>query len=116
MFEVVLFVFGCPTCREQHLGWWLEPKEASTQDHQKIVIRLDPHSKAQVIESERWQWPQVVEPVGARIISSRHAQGARGGYWVVEIAVPRLLTADEFVQNYSEDDLDLADNRQRLGG
>ena len=82
----------------------------------KIVIRLDPHSKAQVIESERWQWPQVVEPVGARIISSRHAQGARGGYWVVEIAVPRLLTADEFVQNYSEDDLDLADNRQRLGG
>jgi len=77
--ETVIVSFGAPTRREMDNGYWDQPKSASTSDGRQVTIAPGPGW---------WAEPVVIEPEGARIISSRHTPGMHGGYWAVEVAVP----------------------------
>jgi hypothetical protein len=79
--ETVIVSFGAPTRREMDAGYWDKPKSAVTSDGRKVTIAPGPAPRW-------WAEPIVVEPEGARIISSRHTPGMHGGYWGIEVAVP----------------------------
>jgi hypothetical protein len=77
--ETVIVSFGGPTRREMDAGYWDKPKSAVTSDGRQVTVAPGP---------KRWADPVVIEPEGARVISSRHTPGMHGGYWAVEVAVP----------------------------
>jgi hypothetical protein len=77
--ETVIVSFGAPTRREMNDGYWDKPKSATTSDGRQVTVAPGPGW---------WADPVVIEPEGARIISSRHTPGMHGGYWAVEVAVP----------------------------
>lgn len=81
--EVVVVSFGSPTNRLIRAGYWSQPKSGQTSDARTVTIEP---SKGEY--GNDWHKPTVVEPDGAKIISSRHSPGMHGGYWAVEVAVP----------------------------
>jgi len=76
---IVSFGFGGPARREMDNVYWDKPKSAVTSDGRQVTIAPGPGW---------WAEPIVIEPESARIISSRHTPGMRGGYWVIKVAVP----------------------------
>jgi len=83
--ETVIISFGSPTNRARQEGYWDAPKSAQTTNGQKVTVKPD-----QGQYGPDWDKPSVVEPVGAKILSSRHQPGMHGGYWTIEVAVPTL--------------------------
>jgi hypothetical protein len=75
--EVVVVSFGAPTRRASAAGFWDAPKSGRTAAGDVVTV------------APPWAAPVVVEPQGARIISSRQSPGMHGGYWSIEVAVPQ---------------------------
>lgn len=78
--ETVIVSFGSPTNRQMEAGYWAAPKSAVTADGRTVTVR--PHPE------KGWGEAEVLEPAGARVISSKHSPGMHGGCWSVEVAVP----------------------------
>ena len=81
--EVVVISFGSPTNRMIASGYWSQPKSAKTTDGRTVVVRPG--------DGEDWYTPEIVEPIGASVLSSDHRPGMHGGYWTVKIAVPAAV-------------------------
>lgn len=81
--ETVVISFGSPTNRAIREGYWSSPKSSQTSDGRKVTVE-----PGQGEYGDDWNKPVVVEPEGAKIISSRHSPGMHGGYWTIEVAVP----------------------------
>ncbi|MCX6737008.1 MAG: hypothetical protein NTW73_02930 [Candidatus Parcubacteria bacterium] len=80
--ETVIISFGSPSNRAIREGYWEEPKSSQTSNGQTVTV-------APGVDAD-WGNPSVVEPEGAKVISSRHVPGMHGGYWTVEVIVPIL--------------------------
>ncbi len=81
--ETVVISFGSPTNRSIREGYWEKPKSAQASDGRTVVVaptagQYEPN----------WYSPVVVEPEGAKVLSSRHSPGMHGGYWTIEVVVP----------------------------
>lgn len=81
--ETVVISFGSPTNRSIREGYWEKPKSAETSDGRTVVVapiagQYEPN----------WYNPVVMEPEGAKVLSSRHSPGMHGGYWTIEVVVP----------------------------
>jgi len=77
--ETVVISFGSPSNRAISEGYWESPKKGATSDGREGVIAPGEGG---------WLNPMVIEPEGAKILSSRHSPGMHGGYYAVEVAVP----------------------------
>lgn len=78
--ETVIISFGSPTNRAIQEGYWEQPKSARTSDGTTVTVKPGPRRD--------WYNPEIVEPEGAKIISSVHSPGMHGGYWTIEVLVP----------------------------
>jgi len=61
-------------------GYWEQPKSFRTSDGTTVTVKPGPRRD--------WYNPEIVEPEGAKIISSAHSPGMHGGYWTIEVLVP----------------------------
>lgn len=78
--EVVVVSFGSPTNRQAADGFWDSQHRGRTADGRDVVVAPGP--------GQDWDSPLVVEPPGARVLSSRHSPGMHGGYRTIEVGVP----------------------------
>lgn len=117
--ETVIISFGSPTNREINDGYWEKPKSAQTSDGRTVTVvpgtmsADEANRKAQdwgekcgyatdssevvqfrekLVSRVGWDYPTIVEPEGAKILSSRHSPGMHGGYWTIEVVVPIVST------------------------
>lgn len=81
--ETVVISFGSPTNRAISDGFWETPKSSETTDGRTVTVKPN--------EGTDWSRPSVVEPEGAKVISSRHSPGMHGGYWTIEVVVSSQL-------------------------
>jgi hypothetical protein len=81
--ETVVISFGSPTNRAISEGYWEKPKSSQASDGRTVTIEP---GKGEY--GSDWGTPSVVEPEGAKVLSSRHKPGMHGGYWTVEVVVP----------------------------
>lgn len=81
--ETVVVSFGSPTNRSISEGYWEKPKSSKTSYGRAVTV-----SPSKGEYGADWSKPSVVEPEGAKIISSRHQPGMHGGYWTIEVVVP----------------------------
>jgi len=113
--ETVIVSFGSPSNRAIREGFWQTPKSARTSDGRIVTVRPGSMSaeeakhlseawgvrrnytpdSAEVRRFQNdlasrvgWDYPEVVEPDGAVIISAKHSPGTHGGYWAIEVLVP----------------------------
>ena len=77
--ETVVISFGSPSNRAISEGYWEKPKSSRTSDGRTVTVAPGPDGD--------WYHPVVIEPEGAKVISSRHQPGMHGGYWTIEIEV-----------------------------
>jgi hypothetical protein len=82
--ETVVVSFGSPTNRAISAGYWSLPKSGWTTDGRTVTVKPGQRASG----GPDWSAPEVVEPVGAKVLSSRHKPGIHGGYWSVEVLVP----------------------------
>ena len=78
--ETVVVSFGSPTNRAISEGYWEDPKSSKASDGRAVTVEPG--------KSAGWGKPAIVEPEGAKVISSRHSPGMHGGYWTIEVVVP----------------------------
>jgi len=117
--ETVVISFGSPTNRSISEGYWEKPKSSHTSDGRMVTVipgamladeadrrALDWGEKcgyavdsSEVIRFREelttrvgWDYPTIVEPEGAKVISSKHRPGMHGGYWTIEVVV-QITTA-----------------------
>lgn len=81
--ETVVISFGSPTNRAIREGYWSSPKSGQTSDGRKVSVQ-----PSQGEYGVDWSKPLVIEPEGAKILSSRHSPGMHGGYYTIEVVVP----------------------------
>ncbi len=81
--ETVIISFGSPTNRSIREGYWEKPKSSQTSDGRTVTVEP---SKGEY--GADWGKPVVVEPEGAKVLSSRSSPGMHGGYWTIEVVVP----------------------------
>jgi hypothetical protein len=79
--ETVVVSFGSPTNRAIAEGYWESPKSSQTSDDRTVTVAPDKGE-------DGWYKPVVVEPEGAKVLSSHHSPGMHGGYWTIEVVVP----------------------------
>jgi hypothetical protein len=79
--ETVIVSFGSPTNREADEGFWETPKSSQTSDGKKVTVEPGKGD-------DGWSQPVVIEPIGAKIFSSRSSPGMHGGYRTIEVIVP----------------------------
>lgn len=82
--EIVTVNFGRPTNRQIDAGFWTRDEIEYEHGHERVIIRKT---------CEYWQSAmlddiEVVEPVGARVLSADHQRGQHGGYVTVKVALP----------------------------
>jgi len=80
--ETVIISFGSPTNRAIKEGYWKQPKSSQTSDGRTVTVA--PGSNG------GWDNPVIIEPDGAKIISSTHSPGMHGGYWTIEVEVEEV--------------------------
>lgn len=80
--EVVLVSFGSPNARDVREGYWAKPKSSRASDGRTVTVR-----PVEGPYGPEWAKAEVVAPKGAKIISTRHSPGMKGGYWTIEVAV-----------------------------
>lgn len=85
--ETVVISFGSPTNRAIRDGYWSSPKSGQTSDGRKVTV--EPGKGKYGAD---WSKPIVVEPEGAKVLSSCHSPGMHGGYYTIEVAVPTTTT------------------------
>lgn len=81
--ETVVISFGSPTNRSIREGYWEKPKSSQASDGRTVTVEP---GKGEY--GADWGKPVVVEPEGAKVLSSRHSPGMHGGYWTIEVIVP----------------------------
>jgi hypothetical protein len=113
--ETVVISFGSPTNRAIHEGYWEKPKSSQTSDGRTVTVvpgsmpadEADRRAREwgekygytadsdevvrfrhELVNHVGWDYPTVVEPEGAKVLSSRHSPGMHGGYWTIEVVVP----------------------------
>lgn len=82
--EVVVISFGAPTRRQEAEGYWGSPKAGKTSGG--MLVEISPTIRED--GSSDWNAPQVITPVGAKIVGARHEPGYHGGYWNIDVACP----------------------------
>jgi hypothetical protein len=78
--EMVVVSFGSPTNRATQEGYWAAEKRGHTSGGREVIVAPG--------KGGDWLNPTVIEPEGAKVISSRHTPGRHGGYYSVEVVVP----------------------------
>lgn len=113
--EVVVISFGSPTNRQAREGFWNSPKSARASDGTEVTVApgtmppeeatrraeewgrtcgYAPNStevsefQARLASDVSWDFPRVLAPSGAKVLSSKAKPGMHGGYRTVEVAVP----------------------------
>jgi len=116
--ETVVISFGSPTNRSIREGFWGNPKSSRTSDGRVVTVAPGVMSAEEADRRARewgercgysadspkvaqfreeltacvgWDHPVIVEPEGAKVISSRYSPGMHGGYRTVEVAVPTAV-------------------------
>lgn len=116
--EVVVVSFGSPTNRAIREGYWGTPKSSQASDGRTVTVIPGAMSTDEADRRARewgekcgyatdspevvrfreelttrvgWDYPTIVEPEGAKVLSARSSPGMHGGYWKIEVAVPVVV-------------------------